>query len=544
MERSAHAIGWQELVLSNLSPSPAQKRLAFGVVLALFIGLIITAGPLSRLALGKFPAFIPAYGMAMCVNDSITAALLYAQYSILRSRALLILATGYLLTGLSAIPWMLTFPDVFAPHGLLGAGLQSTASIYILWHAAFVTSVIAYALMKDSGPSRWLSQGSVRAAIFLSVCLAAALVCLMTLLVTKGNALMPHLMLDPLRISHVWLYAAVPTFALMILALLLLWARLRSILDLWLMVVLCAYAIEIALISFPLLERYSAGWYAGRLYGLVSSSLVLLILLQEITLLYARLLSAVLAQRRERDARLLTGDAVSASIAHEVRQPLSGMIMHANAGLRWLDRTPPNCDEARAAFKQIVTDGHRAGTVVENIRAMFKKAAPTWAPLHVDNLVWEALSLLHGDIEAHEIVVDADISERLPLIKGDRVQLQQVLINLITNAIDSMTTMDGHRVLRVIAMMDQSGTVTVSVEDTGSGVDPQTADRIYDPLFTTKPHGMGMGLSICRSIIEAHDGRLWATDNRPSGAAFHFSLPTYSDSAESRSPLASERGHG
>ena len=541
MERSAPALGWQELVLSNLSPSPAQKRLALCVVLALVVGFIIAAGPLSTYPLTRIPAFIPAYGTAIFVNDSITAALLFAQFSILRTRALLVLASGYLLTGLVAIPWMLTFPGVFAPGGLLGAGLSSTAWVYVLWHAGFAVFVIAYALLKESNPIRWFSQGSIRAAILTSVGAVAALVWGTTALVTAGDALIPPLFRDTVRLTNLWFYVAGFTLALIVLALALLWLRRRSVLDLWLMVVLCAYAIEIALISFPVPTRYSVGWYAGRLYGLFSGSLVLLILLKEITVLYARLLSAVLAQRRERDARLLTGDAVSASIAHEVRQPLSGMIMHANAGLRWLNRTPPELDEVQAALKQIVTDGHRAGAVVENIRAMFKKGAPTWVSLDVNNLVWEALALVRGDLEAHRIVIQADRDERLPRIRGDRVQLQQVLVNLMMNAIDSMATSDGERVLRVRSEVHGSVGVTVSVEDTGEGIEPDTIDRIFDPLFTTKAHGMGMGLSICRSIVEAHDGQLWVTANRPRGAAFHFMVPALSASAESGSSCTRDR---
>jgi signal transduction histidine kinase len=312
---------------------------------------------------------------------------------------------------------------------------------------------------------------------------------------------------------------------------LLLWLRQRSVLDLWLMVVLCAYAIEILLISFPVPTRFSLGWYAGRVYGLLSGSLLLLILLNEITRLYGQLLRAVLAQRREREARLLTGEAISASIAHEVKQPLSAMITNANAGLRWLDLTAPDLDEAKAAFQRVVSDGHRAGAVIDNTRSLFKKDARIWTSIDVNILVREALALLHNDLHAHRVIVQVQSTERIPRIRGDQGQLQQVLVNLITNAIDSMASQDGERVLCVKSEVNDSGSVIVSVGDTGKGVEPSDADQIFKPLFTSKVHGMGMGLSICRSIVEAHEGRLWMTTNMPRGAIFHFMVPAHPGSA-------------
>jgi len=530
MEGSTPGPGGHVRVLANLPPSRAQKRLALGVVLVLFVCFVGAAGPLSTIPLTRVDAFMPAYGTAIFVNDSISAALLFAQFSVLRSRALLALASAYLWTGFIAIPWVLTFPGVFPGAGPLGAGLQSTACLYFCWHVGFTLFVIVYVFLKDLDPIKGLSESGVRAAVLASVGSVAALVFGATVLVTAGNALMPPIMLDTVRISNVWFYVAGPTAALIVVTLVLLWLRRRSVLDLWLMVVLCAYTIEIALISFPVPTRFSLGWYVGRVYGLLAGSLVLLILLAETTMLYGQLLRAVLAQRREREARLMTGDAVSASIAHEVRQPLSAMITNAGAGLRWLDRVTPDLDEARAALKKVVTDGRRADAVIENVRALFKKDARTWTSLDVNNLIREALGLVRDDLQTHRIVVQAERNERSPRIKGDQIQLQQVLVNLLTNAIDAMATNDRERVLCVRCEVHDSGSVMVSVEDTGKGVEPSAADRIFSPLFTTKAHGMGMGLSICRSIVEAHEGRLWATANLPRGAIFHFTVPAHPNS--------------
>jgi signal transduction histidine kinase len=508
----------QHFILSSLSPGRVQKRVALAVVLALLIAFFIAAGPLSTIQLARIDAFVPAYATAMFVTELITAVLLFAQFSILRSRALLAIASGYLFTALVVIPWMLTFPGVFAPSGLLGAGPRSTNWLYILWHGGFSMFVIGYALLKNADPPKRLWRGSARAAILSSVAMTAAVVCASTFLITAYEPLLPRLMLDTIRPSPLWYYVAGSMMLLSVLALIVLWVRWRSVLDLWLMVVMCAYVAEI---SFP---RFSIGWYAGRVFGLLSGSLVLFVLLYEITFLYGQLLRAVHAQRREREARLVTGDAVAATIAHEIKQPLSAMITNADAGLLWLDRAMPDLDKGKAALKRIAADGHRAGAVIESIRAIFKKDVRNRTSLDVNDLIGEALALVRDDLQKHRILVRAEPKEQLPQVIGDRVQLQQVLLNLITNAIDSMAVKDEPRVLCVKSDVHPGGGVMVSVADTGTGIGAQDMDRIFDPLFTKKSDGMGMGLSICRSIIEAHNGRIWVAPNKPQGAVFQFVL--------------------
>ena len=204
------------------------------------------------------------------------------------------------------------------------------------------------------------------------------------------------MVLDSLHLSPVWPYVGAPVALLSVTALVVLWMRWRSMLDLWLMVVMRLYTIEIPLSYYPTPFRFSIGWYTVRVIGVVSSTLVLIVLLHEIKELYARLLGTMLAQRREREARLLTGDAVAASIAHEVRQPLTAMVTSADAGFRFLDRPMPNLDRAKEAFKRIVADGHRAGEVVGGIRAIFRNDDRTRASLDVNELIRDALALEHG----------------------------------------------------------------------------------------------------------------------------------------------------
>jgi signal transduction histidine kinase len=531
MLKTAFVSDEQHFILSSVSPDRTQRRLALAIVLALLVAFFITAGPLSTVQLARIEAFVPAYAASMFVVDLITAVLLFAQFSILRSLALLAIAIGYLFTALVAIPWMLAFPGVFAPSGLLGAGLQSTAWLYILWHAGFPVSVIAYAVLKDADPAKRPREPAVGSIILASVTATVAVVCAATFVIIAADTSLPRLMIDAVRIGPLWNYAAAVPLLVSILALLVLWARWRSVLDLWLMVVMCVDLVETCLTSY-FSTRFSVGWYVGRASGFLSGSLVLLVLLYEITILYTQLLRAASAQRREREARLVTGDVVSASIAHEIKQPLSGIVTNADAGLRWLERSMP--DRVKATLEQIVADGHRAGSIIDGVRAIFKKDARNSTSLAINDLIGEALALVRDELQKHRVSVEVELNEQVPLVMGDRVQVQQVVLNLVTNAIDSMAAKDGSRVLCVKSRIHDPSGVLVSVADSGTGVEQKDTDRIFNPLFTTKSYGMGMGLPICRAIIESHNGHLWVSPNTPEGAVFHFML--LADGAVSAAP--------
>jgi len=279
---------------------------------------------------------------------------------------------------------------------------------------------------------------------------------------------------------------------------------------------------------FPDPARFSLGWYTARVIGFFNCGILLIVLLYEITTLYARLLHAIRAQRREREARLLTGDAVAASIAHEVKQPLTGMMTSADAALRFLNRATPDLNETKEALKQIVAAGQRASAVIGSIRNIFKNEARNKTSLDLNELIRETLALVRENLNKHRIIVDADLNDHLSKMTGDRIQLQQVLVNLISNAIDSMAGIEGSRVLTVRSGLRDDGDVGASIADNGVGISPENMERIFNPLFTTKLDGMGMGLSICRSIIESHDGRLWAAPNAPRGAVFYFSFRSIS----------------
>jgi signal transduction histidine kinase len=512
-------------VLTRASPGPVQKLLAVAVVLAIVTAAVSISWPLAGMQLRPVEAFVPFYLTAMFLIELITAVLLFSQFSILRTRALLIAANGYVFTALIMIPFTLTFPGVFEPgQGLIG-GLQSSAWLYVLWHCGFALFVLGFALLKDLDLSTPYWQVRALEPIVLSLALTTAVVLAAAFICIAGEALLPTIMLDRFHFGDMWpYYVGAPIASLCICALIVLWSRRRTVLGLWLMVVMCLYLVEVPLSYYPTPFRFSVGWYAVRIIGIISSGVVLIVLLYEISKLYARLLRAVRAQQSEREARLMTGDAVAATIAHEVKQPLSAMITRAETGTRWLDRSTPDLDRAKAEFKQIAADGYRAGAVIDSIRANFKNDPSTRTSVDVDGLIGETIAMLRGDLQKHRIVVQAELNGDLRPIMGDRTQLQQVLLNLITNAIDAMTARDGPRILSVSSELRDDSGIVVSVADTGTGIGPQDAERVFNPLFTTKSGGMGMGLSICRSIIEAHDGQLWVVQNAPQGAVFQFAL--------------------
>jgi C4-dicarboxylate-specific signal transduction histidine kinase len=199
--------------------------------------------------------------------------------------------------------------------------------------------------------------------------------------------------------------------------------------------------------------------------------------------------------------------AMTASIAHEVNQPLAAIVANANAALRWMARTPPDVAEARESLEQIVREGQRAAEVIQSVRSMFKSKELVRASVDLNQLIHEVLALVQGALEKHGVVVCTELDEALIPVTGNRVQLQQVLFNLVTNAIEAMELVADRRVL-VKSELESGGGVRVTVEDSGSGIDPKVIDQIFTSFFTTKTDGMGMGLSICQAIIESHGGRL------------------------------------
>jgi C4-dicarboxylate-specific signal transduction histidine kinase len=236
-----------------------------------------------------------------------------------------------------------------------------------------------------------------------------------------------------------------------------------------------------------------------------------------------------------RVSRVTAMGELTASLAHEVNQPLAAAVINANSCSRWLAGDAPNIEEARAAAVRIVQDGTRAADIMTRVRLLFRKGEEKREVIDVNDIIREMILLLRGEAAHHSVSIRPELAADLPGITGDRVQLQQVMLNLVMNGIDAMKEANGERELAIASRRTSPEQVQVSVSDTGVGL-PTQQDQIFKPFFTTKSDGIGMGLSISRSIVESHGGRLWASDNTPRGASFHLALPV-SDGPVAAKPM-------
>jgi signal transduction histidine kinase len=228
---------------------------------------------------------------------------------------------------------------------------------------------------------------------------------------------------------------------------------------------------------------------------------------------------------------------LSASIAHEVNQPLTGIAARASAALRWLGAETPNLEKAKAALEHIVTASHRAADIVTSVRAMFRKDTSERLPVDINGIILTVLAIVRIDLQKNDVELQTQLDERVSVVEGDKVQLQQVVLNLVMNAIEAMQSVRP-RVLKVKSEQSKTAMVHASIEDTGTGIDPSNLNRVFSPLFTTKKRGMGMGLSICHSIIENHNGRIWVSPGVIRGSIFQFELPAKSDQNHANTMVA------
>ena len=515
-----------ETWLVDLPPTSRQRWSALAVAAVLLVGFGILA-PFAYRPLPRLDAFIPSAEAIVFVTDFITSVLLFAYFAIYHSRALFVLASGYLFTALIVIPHALTFPGAFSPTGLLGAGLQSTAWLYIFWHIGFPTSLLLYAWLKDEKRAKPIAQASALPAIGWSVAIVFSLVCWLTWLATAGDEFLPRIFLDRTHTSPLAPYAIGITALICAIALAALWVRRRSVLDQWLSVVSLALISELIFTALLSDVRFSLGFYAGRVLSVVTSTIVLAVLIAETTRLYARLAHSNMLLQRERNNKLMNLQAMAASISHEVRQPLGAIGSSGSAALRFLGHAPPNLEEAQSALKMIVSETHRASQIFDSFRAMFGKGDRKPEPVDVNELALEVLQALRGELKDHDITTRVQLTTELPPVMGHSGQLREVIINLVQNAIDAMDAIkDDRRVLQVTTAHNGADAIIMVVEDSGSGIDPKRLDSVFDAFVTTKPHGMGLGLAICRMIIERHEGQLTASPAHPRGSVFRVLLPT------------------
>jgi signal transduction histidine kinase len=491
-----------------------QWALAFAFILALASFAIV---PYRLILLPRIVAFIPVIDTMHLLFDGIIATVLFSLASILRSKALIALGTGYIFIGFIAVAHALTYPETFSRTGLLGAHFHTVTWLYLAWHVALPASIIAYALLKNS-PHRLHDPISAPAMTIL-VCLVAAAVAAAatTWLTTAGDQFIGNL----LDVGH----AHYIFFLLLLLigaALTLLWRGQHSILDLCLMLTLWAWLLEyVALL--PGAARFSVGWYAGRVMGLLSGMFVLLMLLIEMSRLYARTVLLIAAQKRERENRLMLGEAVGAFIAHELRQPLAAISLTAYTAQMVGARAG---GELSALMDDLIEDSRRANDIIECTRAIFGKSGGQKCPTDINQLVRNTLLMMSRELKNHDVKVEVQLNVQLPVVIINPMQMQQVLMNLFINAAEAMSEVAGRpRELTVKSSSNGSGLI-IRVEDTGPSLNASDQHRMFDPFFTTKKDGTGIGLSICRSIVDAHGGSIQMMPGTPFGAQFEIFLPS------------------
>ena len=520
----------QQLLLAARPPSRMQYWVAYGVMGCLLAVFCITL-PYASLELKPIAAFVPIYATLSVFNDLITAVLILAQFRAVRWTWLLVLASGYLFTALMTVSGALSYPGVFSPAGILGGGIQTASWIGTSY--PFRTANFPDHRRADQGfaPDDWHCQRSPGLAIALSIALVTAIACGLTWAIFAYGETLPRIFVNSVQPGQNQILLAVLIMVLEAIAFLLLWSRGRSVLDLWLMVVCCAWLLELSLGILFAGSRYSLGWYSARTFQATATFSILLLFLSETTALYANMVRASLQRRGARRSRQITMDAMAASIGHEIRQPLTALITNGNAGLRLVTKAEPDWKEVQAILSDMVAAGQRIEKIIGSVRTMFRESTHDRQQLNLNTVVQDVLSTVELELRLERVIVKTDLDNDLPSILADSGQLHQVSLNLITNAMEAMTSVASRpRVLTVTSrIVAGSSDVAVTVEDTGVGIAARDSSHIFEPFFSTKTAGSGVGLTVCQIIIKAHGGRLEVRANKPYGTIFRIVLPVGGD---------------
>jgi signal transduction histidine kinase len=512
------------LIIANMSATGRQKAVAVGVAILLIVVAAVIA-PFASIQLGRLDAFIPVLQTSLSIADFITAILLFAQYSIQPQRALLALASGYLFSGSFAFLQTLAFPGGYAANGLIGDGLNSPAWIYVLWHTTFPAAILIYTLTNDVRKAT-TSAGTASATIAITVACVIAAIAGLTWIVTSKAEYLPSFYTDVRVQTPLGNQANVALLLWSAAVFVVLLFRRRTILDLWLMVTLLAYSPNFLVAIIGSSVRFTVGWYAARCFVLVGSCTLLTVLLLETTYLYSRVANATTLRRREGTNRLLSVEAVTGAIAHELRTPLGAIALNASTALSQLRSNPRELADLENILADIEADSHRAGAIITSVREMTTKTTHRSALTSAEDVARLALRLLSHDLQINEVSVATEFHGNLPEVRLDSMELQQVLLNLIRNAIDAMGQLRPEaRRLRLKTSLDDQSTVSVSVEDTGPGISAGDRERIFDPFFTTKPEGMGLGLAISSNLVAKYGGKLRLLKSNADGTIFELLIP-------------------
>lgn len=514
------------LVFANLPAVGRQKATAVGVA-ALLVVAAVAIAPFASIQLGRVDAFIPVLQTALSIADLMTAALVFAQYSIQPQRALLAVASGYTFSGSFAFLQTLTFPGGYAPAGLIGDGSNSASWMYVLWHTFFPGSILVYTFLKDTITSGNPSGNSIKANIINTLAGVIAAIAILTWIVTTKTEYLPVFYPSAANAQtrfgnyvnlSLWLWGAT--------ALALLFARRRTILDLWLMVTLLACMPNFLVAIIGSSVRFTIGWYAARGFLLFSSCVLLTVLITETMFLYLRLASAVTLQLRESTNRLLSIDAVTGAIAHELNSPLGAIALNAHTALLQLRATPPVLEGVEDILADINADSFRASAIISSVRNLTIKTADETSRTSTEDAGRLALRLLDHDLKLNNVSVTTEFQGNIPNVRMTGIALQQVLLNLVRNAIDAMSSCPSDaRRLRLETRFDGNSAVLMSIQDSGPGISVENSEHIFDPFFTTKPDGMGLGLAISAKLLEDSGGKLRLVRSAPDGTTFELAIP-------------------
>ncbi len=512
--------------IATIPATAQQRRAAVSVVIALVITTAFVA-PFANTQLGRVDAFVPVLQTVLATADVITAVLVLAQYVILPQRALLAVAAAYLCSASFAFLQTLSFPGGYAPAGLIGDGTNTSAWLFVFWHVTYPLGILIYTLSKDAPVRTMRLDRSAEAAIGVTVVSVFVVVTGLAWLATAQIGSLPVFYRDSVtlqtRLGNQVNLGFLLWYAVVLAVLL---VRRRTILDVWLAVILMAWMPNFVVAMLASSVRFSLGWYAARGFALVASFMLLVVLLTEMTVLYSRLANAFSLLRRERANRLMSVEAATSAIAHEVRTPLGAIALNADVALAQLGSAPPEFAEVGVILRDIEADALRVNEVISGIRALFKTEPGKRIPVNLNNLVRHTVSLSEPDLLASGVTVSTDFRADQTVVRADPIQLQQVVLNLIRNAIDAMgNTARVDRQLSLSTAIKDGSTVVMSVRDTGTGIAEEDHDRIFDAFFSAKTAGMGLGLAISRAIVDAHGGTLHLVKSDPKGSEFEIELP-------------------
>ena len=521
--RSAWPVG--PFLISERPAGPTQEWIARGLAGVLLAAFLVAVG-FRDVQLARHDTYVPIANTIVCLNDAITAALLYAQFAVTRRQALLVLASGFLFKALVLIPHGLTFPGATLTGPLLGARVQTAIWLYLSQHVAFVLTAVAYTRLRDREAREKPVGGPIGFPIAMAAATVATAVLLLAWVLTANASRLLPIMADALHTSETFRHIVAP--ALIVLAtvsVLVFQRRPTSMIDLWLQVAIWSWLFE-TLLAAIVQERFSLVFYVSRTMGVVSSSFVLTVFLFESLMLHRRLVLAMAARELEREGHRSAIDVVVGSLAHELRQPLASILVNENAATRMLSARPPAIGELREVMDDIRASVLRANEIIDSVRTLFDASSRDRAPVDANQLVRQSVELMHIDLETHRIAVEVDVAPTLPPVQGHRGQLLEVLLNGLKNGIESLAAIT-HRTrhLRIETRLVEPDSVAISIEDSGVGLDPRIRNRMFEPYCSTKPRGMGLGLSICEAIVSAHGGTISLSPGAARGAVFRVELP-------------------